>query len=73
MSDQTDNAQRLMAMIRRIPNCDVENLVEACVDFTWNQVFLELDRLSRSGEIVLTQTGPGRYCVGPGHEAITIH
>ena len=73
MSDYTDNTRRLMEMISRAPNSEVEELIDACVDLTWNQVFLELDRLSRSGEIVLTQIGPGRYRVAPGHEAITIH
>ena len=73
MSDCTDNTRKLMEMISRTPNCDVENLIDACVDLTWNQVFLELDRLSRAGEIVLTQVGPGRYHVAPCHIAITIH
>jgi hypothetical protein len=62
-----------MEMITRAPNSYVEELIETCVDLTWNQVFLELDRLSRSGEIVLTQTGPGRYRVTPGRKATTIH
>ena len=73
MSDCTDHTRKLMEMISRSPNSDVEKLIEGCVDLTWNQVFLELDRLSRSGEIVLTQVEPGRYRVAPCHNTITIH
>ncbi|HET8721759.1 MAG TPA: hypothetical protein VFM24_07005 [Nitrospira sp.] len=63
MSDCTDNTQKVVEMIDRAPNSDFQNLIEACVDLTWNQVFLALDRLSRSGEIVLTRSGHGRYRV----------
>ena len=73
MSDRTDNTRMVMEMINRAPNCELESLIEGCVDLTWNQVFLALDRLSRSGEIVLTQIGPGRYRVTPGHTAAIIH
>lgn len=34
-----------------------------CLEFTWNQVFLEVDRLSRAGHLRLALIGPGRYAV----------
>jgi len=40
--------------------------VLACSALTWNQVFFELDRMSRLGQVVLKQEGPGHYRVTPG-------
>ena len=31
------------------------DLVTACPEFTWNQIFAEVDRLSRTGEIQITK------------------
>ena len=73
LSDCNDNTRKVMDVISRTRNCVVENLIEACPDLTWNQVFLEVDRLSRSGQIVLTRIRPGRYRVDLGREAITVH
>jgi hypothetical protein len=40
----------------------------ACSDFTWNQVMLEIDRMSRTGQVVLTCQGCGEYRVSlPPH------
>ena len=41
--------------------CSLEALMQACLPFTWNQILLEMDRLSRSGEIQLSLSGRGRY------------
>ncbi|HEY7531688.1 MAG TPA: hypothetical protein VH681_02765 [Nitrospiraceae bacterium] len=71
MSDDTDTTKKIVETVSRFPNSDLENVLEACSDLTWNQVFLELDRLSRSGQIVLQQIGPGRYSVAPGPGATT--
>jgi hypothetical protein len=61
---------RVIEAVVRSPGCDVEALIEECHDLTWNQVFLELDRLSRRGEITLTQKGPGLYTVRPSRTVI---
>jgi hypothetical protein len=71
MSNHSDTSRTVMKMVSLVPNSDLENLIVACADLTWNQVFLELDRLSRSGRIVLRQISPGRYSVTPGHGATT--
>lgn len=55
--------RRVMAIIIRTPGCQIEEVVRQCPDLTWNQVFFELDRLSRSGEVVLRQKSPGVYAV----------
>ena len=51
----------ILQTIRHQPNCNLDMLVRACPQYTWNQVFLEVDRLSRTGEIELSSPGPGQY------------
>jgi hypothetical protein len=55
----------LLEMVEQSPDCDVDELATHCPQATWNQVFLTLDNLSRSGQVTLRQQGPGRYKVGP--------
>jgi hypothetical protein len=43
--------------------CSFEELISVCQDLTWNQIFLELDRLSREGRVQLSQAGSGTYRV----------
>ncbi len=43
--------------------CSLEELMSACSGLTWNQVFLEVDRLSRDNVVMLTHNKPGVYCV----------
>ena len=66
--NQRDIVRQIYEAIRQSPNSDVEEIVLACSDLTWNQVFLELDRMSRLGQVVLKQRRPGRYRVTPGTE-----
>jgi len=40
-----------------------EELLQACDSYTWNQVFLEVDRLSRNGELCLLYRKDGDYAV----------
>ena len=68
MASYEDVGRRVMEIIIRSPGCDVEEVALECPDLTWNQIFFELDRLSRSGEVVLKQTGPGHYRVVPGEK-----
>jgi hypothetical protein len=60
-----DVRHRVIEAVVRSPGCDLEMLIEECHDLTWNQVFLELDRLSRRGEVTLTKRGRGHYTVTP--------
>jgi len=41
----------------------LEDLALCCHGLTWNQVFMEVDRLSRRGQVRLLLKGPGRYTV----------
>ena len=43
--------------------CDLEEITRQCSNLTWNQVFLAVDRMSRSGEIRLVPRGRGTYMV----------
>jgi hypothetical protein len=61
------------ALERLGTDCPLEEVVGLCPDLTWNQVFLAIDYLSRTGEIRVTRD-PGRtyrvqVCQGPRAEA----
>lgn len=45
--------------------CTVETLVSLCPDLTWNQIFLAIDELSRSGQIRLRRGSGRSYFVAP--------
>jgi hypothetical protein len=56
-------SEKIMQVVFRSPGCLLEEVVLECPDLTWNQVFCELDRMSRSGQVRLTAKGPGLYAV----------
>jgi hypothetical protein len=60
---QTATAQTVMEIVLRSPGCDLEELVLECPGLMWNQVFLAVDHLSRSGEIMLMPGDRGTYTV----------
>lgn len=43
--------------------CLFEQLIAACQGFSWNQIFSEVDRLSRERRVQLSQEKPGIYRV----------
>ncbi|HJT20475.1 MAG TPA: hypothetical protein VJ746_08390 [Nitrospira sp.] len=54
---------RILETVRSSRVCEMEELVQACSSYTWNQVFLEVDRLSRTGELRLLPKRAGVYTV----------
>ena len=60
MSEATE---QIMQVIIRSPNCSLDEIVFECQSLTWNQVFSELDRLSRTGQIRLKMKAPGLYTI----------
>jgi hypothetical protein len=56
-------SEQIIQVISRSPGSLLEEIVLECPDLTWNQVFCELDRMSRSGQVRLTAKGPGLYVV----------
>ena len=57
--------QQIMEVIIRTKGCLLDEIVFECPTLTWNQVFLEIDRLSRNGQVQLRSTHPGTYIVEP--------
>ena len=52
-----------MEVIIRSPGNRLEEVVLECPGLTWNQVFCELERMSRAGQVRLTMKGPDLYAV----------
>jgi len=63
-------ADQIIQAVSQSPGCLVEELVLACPGLAWNQVFLEVDHLSRSGEFCLKLEGPGIYSVRPARKML---
>ena len=63
MDPQTPVTDRILGTIKRAHGCDLDTLAERLPEFSWNQVFLEIDRLSRKGEIMVTCNTGGRYMI----------
>jgi hypothetical protein len=59
----SDITGQIVQMVKHRQACDMEDLVDACPSYTWNQVFLEVDRLSRTGELRLFSKRAGKYTV----------
>lgn len=71
MARHQDVSHQVMEIVLRSPGGDLEEVVLECPDLTWNQVFLELDRLSRAGHVTLKEKGWGLYTVTPRPDTAT--
>ena len=54
---------QVIDIVHKTHACDLEEVAHQCTNLTWNQVFLAIDRLSRSGELMLVPRGRGLYTV----------
>jgi hypothetical protein len=52
--------ERIIHTVRANPECRWEALTQRLQDHSWSEVFLEVDRVSRSGQLRLTRGG-GRF------------
>ncbi len=70
MATTTTTTMQIMDVLARSRSngCLLEDLVRECPGLTWNQIFLELDRLSRTGEIRLRLRGGGHYVASATQE-----
>jgi hypothetical protein len=59
---ETVTAQILTAL-RKVPDTDLDALASTLPGLTWNQVFLEVDRLSRIGKVRVSSALPGTYTI----------
>lgn len=78
MAGGEELGSRVLKILQQTPDCDADCLAAHCPDMTWNQIFLALDRLSRSGQVVLKHNGHGHYSVRalperPPHQTHVIH
>jgi hypothetical protein len=63
MALHTAVADRILGELERMPRCDLDTLTKSLPDLSWNQVFLEVDRLSREGMVVVTFDLERRYMI----------
>ena len=61
MASSTVVTKRVLGEIKRMHGCDLDTLRQQLSDLSWSQVFLEVDRLSRKGELLVTYGGDGTY------------
>lgn len=52
---------RFLGVVQHAHGCDLDSLATSLHDLSWSQVFLEVDRLSRRGEVRVTFGTEGRY------------
>jgi hypothetical protein len=55
----TTIASKILQVVRAHPGCGLDDLVERLSDVQWSDVFVEVDRLSRSGELRITKPNSG--------------
>jgi hypothetical protein len=60
---RTELGNRVLRLVHRKKTCNTEILLKACASYSWNEVFLEIDRLSRSGKLCLFYKEDGDYAV----------
>ncbi len=63
MTQHAVGEDQVIGILQKVQVCALEDVERQCTNLTWNQVFLAVDRLSRSGEIVLMPIGLGTYTV----------
>lgn len=51
----------ILSVLQSTPNCELEHLVNACPHYTWDEVFLEVDKLSRAGAVRIEHRGLSEY------------
>ncbi len=63
MSQLGTVADQILEVVRRAPGCQLDELERSLPGLTWNQVFLEVDRMSRTGRVRMMSMGDGIYTV----------
>jgi hypothetical protein len=63
MSQLGTVADRILDAVHGSPGYQLDDLVLSVPELTWNQVFLEVDRLSRTGQVRMTAMGKGTYTI----------
>ena len=63
MASHTPVTDRILGQVQRTHGCDLDTLTKSLSDLSWSQVFLEVDRLSREGQVRVTLDTGGRYMI----------
>lgn len=63
MASQSLVTNRILGEVKRTHGCDLDSLTKSLPDLSWNQVFNEVDRLSRRGMVLVTFGIERRYMI----------
>ncbi len=63
MIQQATVTDRILSEVSHVSGCSLDELVFICSDLTWNQVFFEIDHLSRTGRVRLQSVGRSHYLI----------
>jgi hypothetical protein len=63
LPNQDDLRKRVLRIVRKQKMCDLDELILECTSYSWTDVFLVVDQLSRSGELRLLPKEAGEYTV----------
>ena len=63
MASHTPVTDRILGAVQRTHGCDLDTLTNSLSDLSWSQVFLEVDRLSREGQVQVTFANGGGYMI----------
>jgi hypothetical protein len=62
MTQQSPITERILTFLQGSPTCDFEALVTRYPEFTWNELYAEVSRLSRRGLVKVTR-GVGTFTI----------
>ena len=69
MALHTPVTDRILGAVKHTQECDLDSLTKSLSDLSWSQIFLEVDRLSRQGEVLVTFGVKGHYMIRlPDHQ-----
>ena len=57
MLNQRAVADQILEVVKAHPGCGLDELTSLLPDLNWSEVFVEVDRMSRAGQLRLTKTG----------------
>jgi hypothetical protein len=55
MALQKPITDRILEVLQGSPECEFEALVARYPEFTWNELFQEVARLNRAGQVIITR------------------
>jgi hypothetical protein len=75
MTHRYETDRQVLEVIVRSSGSMLDDIALECLNLSWNQVFIAVDRLSREGALKLTPKGRGLYTIhlsnNAPHQALT--